>query len=368
MPNDLTTSPAPVDIGAAPPPRHAPVGGRISGITARPRYTRRQKAAIVVRLLLAEGAHLPLSKLPELLQAELTAQMAEMRYVDRATLKTVIEEFATELDSIGLAFPPGLEGALSVLEGALSPDMAARLREQAGMVWCDDPWEAVAEFEAGELRNLLERQSPEVGAVLLSKLKVAKAADLLGRLPGARARRLTFAMNETAGVDPATVNRIGLSLAAELKATPPRAFPDGAVERVGAILNVSTSDTRDDLLAGLDETDRAFADEVRRAIFTFPDIPARLRPLDVPAALRGVPQDQLVLILANIDERSKPVVDFLLANMSKRLAGSLRDEAEEAPKARARDIDAAQSAVIAAIRALADAGEIQLQIEEDEDN
>jgi len=347
-------------------PVRPPAGGRLSSLRTGNGLNRRQKAAIVVRLLLAEGASLPLASLPEPLQAELTTQMSQMRYVDRATLKSVIEEFANELDSIGLVFPGGLEGALSILGGVISTDMAARLRKQAGMVWFNDPWESLARFELNTLLPLLERQSPEVGAVVLSKLKVAKAAEILGKLPGEKARRLTFAMSETANVDPDTVRRIGLSLAAELKAEPPRAFATGAVARVGAILNVSASATRDDVLAGLTEDDAAFADEVRRAIFTFPDIPQRIKPLDVPAILRGVPQETLVAVVASADATTNEAVEFLLQNMSKRMAGTLQDEAGEARPIKQKRAEAARTEVITAIRALLDRNEIQLATGEDD--
>ena len=69
---------------------------------------------------------------------------------------------------------------------------------------------------------------------------------------------------------------LAASLASQLDAQPPRAFDTGPVERVGAILNVSAALTREDVLKGLEETDAAFAEQVRRAIFTFVHLPARL--------------------------------------------------------------------------------------------
>lgn len=334
----------------------------------RPRVmlNRRQKAAVVVRLLIAEGASLPLSELPDALQAELTAQMAQMRYIDRATLRAVIEEFATELDSIGLSFPGGLEGALRLLEGAISPDMAARLRRQSGMAWADDPWETIAAIDAERLLTLLRRESPEIGAVILSKLKVSLAADLLGRLTGPEARRLTLAVSETADIAPDMVRRIGVTLAADLDARPPRAFATGAVDRVGAILNVSTAQTRDDLLAGLDDEDADFATLLRRAIFTFIDIPDRLAARDVGAVLRAVPQADLLTLIAG--GPNDPSVAFLLANMSKRMAETLREEAGDVAAPGAKKLEAARTAVVTAIRAAADRGEIALIVDEDEDN
>jgi hypothetical protein len=62
----------------------------------------RTKAAIVVRFLMQEGAEIDLAALPTSLQADLTREIANLRLIDRATLAEVIEEFAHELDSIGL--------------------------------------------------------------------------------------------------------------------------------------------------------------------------------------------------------------------------------------------------------------------------
>lgn len=63
--------------------------------------------------------------------------------------------------------------------------------------------------------------------MLLSKLKVPKAAALLGALPGPAARRLAYAVSLTGATAPGVLRRIGLSLAAELDAQPETAFADG---------------------------------------------------------------------------------------------------------------------------------------------
>ncbi|MGB5066583.1 MAG: flagellar motor switch protein FliG, partial [Albidovulum sp.] len=44
--------------------------------------TGRQKAAVIVRLLVAQGSDLPLRKLPDHMQAALTEQIGTMRSVD----------------------------------------------------------------------------------------------------------------------------------------------------------------------------------------------------------------------------------------------------------------------------------------------
>ena len=289
--------------------------------------SRRAKAAIVVRLLINEGADIPLEELPEDLQAKLTQQMGAMRTVDRGTLASVIEEFAQELESIGLSFKGGIAGALDALEGRISKQTADRLRKEAGVRKYGDPWARLRELGPEKLLPVLQNESTEVAAVLLSKLDVKRAADLLGRLPGPEARRITYAVSLTSGVTPDAVDRIGLSLAAQLDAEPLRAFENGPVERVGAILNSTTMATRDDVLEGLDETDQGFADLVRRAIFTFANIPKRIAARDIPRVVRALDQEALVIALAGCEAAGmKPSADFILENMSARMADQLREE------------------------------------------
>lgn len=325
-----------------------------------------QKAAIIVRLLLAEGAELPLSRLPDRLQADITQEIARMRSVDRATLEAVVQEFVAGIEAIGLSFPGGLDGALTLLDGHLSPTASSRLRRMAGASGSSDPWERIAGLEPDRLLPVLEEEATEVGAVLLSKLAVSKAADLLGRLPGDKARRIAYAVSLTGNVDPETVRRIGLSLAAQLDAQPARAFDTGPVERVGAILNYSAAATRDAVLKGLEEEDAGFAEQVRRAIFTFTNIPVRIDARDIPKVIRNVDQAVLVTALAGARGADTAAAEFVLANMSQRMAASLRDEVANLGKVKDKDAEEAMATVVAAIREMEAAGEIFL-IAGDED-
>ncbi len=199
-----------------------------------PRHlSRRQKAAIIVRLLLAEGAELALQDLPDSLQGELVRQMSSMRYVDRATLKAVIDEFVYEIEEIGLSFPGSLENTLSVLDGTISPATAARVRELSGVEIAHDPWVTVSNTPVEQLLPLLEHESAEVSAVLLSKLSTSVAAELLGKLPGQTARKIAFAVSLTSTIAPDVVARIGRSLAEQLSDRPLKAFDDDPANALG---------------------------------------------------------------------------------------------------------------------------------------
>jgi flagellar motor switch protein FliG len=337
-------------------------GGKGVGTTPAPRsLDTTAKAAIIVRLLLNEGTDLPLEELPDNLQARLTERMGQMGLVDRVTLASVLGEFADALDGIGLSFPNGLAGALQALDGKISPQTAARLRKEAGVRQAGDPWERLRAMPAEDLVTMISAESTEVAAILLSKLDVTKAAELLGQMPGPLARRITYAISQTGNVTPEAVDRIGISLATQLDQRPILAFDDGPDERVGAILNQSAAATRDDVLTGLDESDAGFASSVRKAIFTFAHIPARLAPRDVPKVIRVADPGDLVTALAAATEGElAAAAEHLLANMSTRMADNLREEVEEKGTVKTAEGEAAMNAVVGAIRELQQSGELEL--------
>ena len=262
-------------------------------ISNRPPLSRQQKAAIVVRFLMQEGADIDLSTLPEPLQAALTQEIANLRLIDRETLADVVTEFAGELDSIGIAAKGGLGEALQLLDGKITRDTAKRLRQDAGVRLFEDPWPRIRALPNDELIPLLDQETVEVAAVILSKLPVSKAAEILSNLPGDRARRISFAISMTDAVD-----RIGQVILAQIDNRPERAFAERPEDRIAAILTAADDRLREDVLNGLRESEPELAQRVEQAIFTFDLIPTRIAATDVPKALKTADVGDLTLALA----------------------------------------------------------------------
>jgi len=324
-----------------------------------------QKAAIVVRALLASGADIPLASLPHDMQAELTQTLGRMRLVDRATMNAVVEEFIDTLGQVGLSFPDNLDAALSLVEDKLDQKTARQLRAMSRGGGLDDTW-MVLEMAPDEiLLGVLQQESQLVAAVLLSKLSTDKAARLLTQLGPELAQSLALGIARTEAIGPDAVARIGATLADQISATPLRAFVDPPKKRVGEILNSSTPQMRDSLLQGLESADKVFASDVRKSIFTFTDIAARVQARDVPALMRSVGDADMLLIMAYKADADTSSIAFLLENMSKRAAQTLQDDAGTLPAPSAQDYGAAANRVAAAVRALVDAEKISLKPAED---
>ena len=240
----------------------------------------REKAAIIVRLLLSQGASIDLASLPEDLQTALAQQMGQMRRVSRSTMHNVVREFLGELEGLGLSFPHGLSGALSLMERHLSDGATGRLRRLSAHHSGDDPWQRIVSVPAEFLLPVLLEEGVEVCAVILSKLPAALAAELLSKVPGDRARHLAYALSLTGDIAPETVRRIGLSVAEQLDNRPIKAFKAKPGERVGAILTSAPAALRDSLMKGLQEDDAQFAETVEKSI-----LPLKISAPNLPPAM-----------------------------------------------------------------------------------
>ncbi len=332
--------------------------------------SRRRKAAMIVQLLIGDGGKLQLSQLPENLQILLAREVGAIRLIDRDTVHAVADEFSGLLGAIGMSSPGGADAAIEALSAHLSPDLATRLRAEMGTAKNGDPWPMILALPDDDLLGLMRRESTEVCAITLSKLPVAKAAAVLEKLPGDQARRITYAISQTENIAPDAVKRIGAALVQDHCTKKVVAFEKAPVARVGAILNSSPAQTRDDVLEGLGADDPAFADDVRKAIFTFKDIPARLVPTDVPACIRGVDGDVLSTAIAAALAGAPEFVaaaEFILANISQRMAGQIREDAAEKGTVKPKVAEESMRALSSAVRELVDAGTITLVSDEEED-
>jgi flagellar motor switch protein FliG len=328
--------------------------------------SRRQKAAVIVHLLVTGGADPGLRSLPPRMQKALVSDIASLRMVDRRTLAATVAEFAEELDGIGLHFPRDEGRVLAALDGQLSNEVVEELMAEFGdenEIDTTGPWAALKTLAPDVLETFMSDESDEVCAIMLSKLEPKQAADILKRLPAERSEAVTSAFARTESVTPAAVARIGLALGRQSEAVPSIAFEEGPAARVAAILTASTSGVRNELLKGLDAGDPDFAARVRAAVFTFENVPQRISPRDVPRLLRGLNNDQVVALLGGTPPSVQDAVTFVFDNISARLADQLRDEISERGTIPPEDGEAAMAALVAEVRRLEEAGELVFNVD-----
>jgi flagellar motor switch protein FliG len=328
---------------------------------------RAQKAAIVIGALGPEAAGPVLAALDESALRAFTGAMARLRRVDQETVRLVVAEFLDAVRERDLAVRGGLQAAREVLEPHVAGSLLDRLLEDVDGSGTGNVWKKLAQVPDEALAEFLSREHSQTAAVVLSKLSAEQAARVLDRFEPERAREAVMGLTRAQSLDPGVIEAIGASISRDFLSGHAHAGPRrDPAERVGAIMNYVAAETREAVLGHFETTQPAFAEEIRRKMFTFEDIPRRLAPRDMAAVLRECERETLVVALRHAREAGSEAGEFVLSGLSSRIGAQIREEMAEIDKPRRRDGEAAQTAVIAAIRALEARGEVRLMTPEDD--
>jgi len=330
--------------------------------------TQRQKAAIIVKLLIGGGVSLDSLELDADAIWKITKAMAGLGVVGKDVVDGVTAEFILEMERMGLVFERDIDGSLKAMEGNITPETLSKIKDRQSGSAEDNAWRIVAETAPEMLAIKIAAENPRVGAVILSKLKPAISAEIVGQIDQSIAREILAAIAKTSEVKPAIVNRIGITLAASLGNTAGEgAFQDSAAERIGAILNVSQSDFREDILDNFESEDPSSASEIRKLMFTFADIPARVVGRDISKVLRGVDDETLVMALSGAAQTAPHVKEFIMSNISSRLAEQIEESIGERGVVKPKDADIAMTQVVISLKELEKSGEIALIVQDEEE-
>ncbi len=331
------------------------------------RLTRQQKAAIILGVLGPERAGPLLERLDEQALRGFAEGMAQLRRIEPEVVTAVIREFLTELSRSETAVRGGLKVARAMLERHLDEGELLRILDDVDVPSVHNVWRKLGRVNEDALAEFLKREHPQTAAVVLSKLSAELAARILSRFDPDRARDVVLGITKTQSLDNKVIETIGASVSRDFLAGQ---NADGVkrdpAERVGAIMNFTAADIRNHVIEKIGESQPDFAEEIKRKMFTFEDIPARIEPRDVSAIMRLVDRESLLRALAGAQETAKEAAEYLLSNISSRMAEQLREELAEIGKVRRKDSEAAQAEVISLIRAMVDRGEIKLAVQEDE--
>lgn len=335
-------------------------GNQISPVETH--INKQHKAAILLSVLIKAGATPNLDEIATGSLKSIVDIMASFGEVDRKTVDLVILEFLSELQDFGLSMRGDLEDTLASLKGHVSDSALEKIRKAYVRSPAVDVWVRVASVDILQLQDCLIDEHIQIGATVLSKIPSTLAAEILGSLPPIRARETMLAIINSKNTSPEVIELIGQSISETLFSKDgPSAFAKPPIERAGDIMNFTQSETRERIMEDFGQTDPATAEQIRKVMFTFADIPQRVNPRDVSAITRSVDPETLLKAM-----KSAPTeAEFLLSSLSTRIAEQLREELADLEPVKNKEAEAAMNALIIGIRQLEANGGITLIIEED---
>ena len=202
-------------------------------------------------------------------------------------------------------------------------------------------------LDAGELRTMLQGEHSQAIALVLSHVSSATAGKVLGTFEPARQVDISRRIAALAAVDADVLAEAvrGLLVRRDAVTRDGEASGNGA-GRVAKILHHAGFTAEQTVLEGLGGSEPDLAESIRRRMFVFDDV-AEL-PRDVlTAALESIGSSELAIALRAAGKRPK---EKILASLSRDAANEVESQMEQIGPVRLSDVEAAQEAVVEAVR------------------
>ena len=319
-------------------------------------YTGVERAAVLMMLVGEDEAAAILQKLdPEEVRQLGKAMFAVADVTDQA-VEDVLDDFvdrARERSSIQFDPRPRIEAVMNRALGKPKADsVLARITPPEAQ--CE--LEMLQWLDAGEIAALIEKEHPQIAAVLIANLEPAVAGQVLELLPDAMQPDLLHRVARLGPIAPEAVETLKAMLADRAAPAGQNGVTLGGTREAGKILSAARKTTGDRVMPKLFKIDREVAKQIEEAMFVFDNL-LEMDDKNLGTLIRNIDSEVLVKALKGVGEAAR---NRILGCMSARAADGIRDEMEARGPTKLADVMDAQKAMIAVARTLAKDGTIQI--------
>ncbi|OKL37140.1 flagellar motor switch protein FliG [Domibacillus mangrovi] len=319
------------------------------------KLTGKQKAAI---LLISLGPDYSASIYKHLSEEEierLTLEISGVKKVDTEIKEEVFEEFHNIALAQDYISQGGIGYAKTVLEKALGQEQAQNIINRLTSSLQVRPFDFARRADAGQILNFIQNEHPQTISLILSYLDPQQAGQILSELPQEVQADIAKRIAIMDSTSPEIINEVEAILERKLSSTVTQDYTQtGGVESVVEVLNGVDRATEKTILDALEIQDPELAEEIKKRMFVFEDI-VTLDNRSIQRVIRDCENEDLLLSLKVSSDEVKEVV---FRNMSQRMVETFKEEMEYMGPVRLRDVEEAQSRIVATIRRLEDTGEI----------
>ena len=315
-----------------------------------------QKAAAVIIALGADKASLLYQYMTPEDVEQVTIEVAKLGFLDANTTESVLTEYYQMCMMNKAVTEGGLEYARSVLEKAFGGQAASALLDKVTKSIRNREFAFLSKARDKDLYSALQYERPQTIALVLSYVEPGMAAGVIEQLEGRRQLKVVECMAMMDSASPAAVKIIESEMSKRFA----NIFSSndnvkvGGIDFVANVMNNLDRSSEKSIFDGLSTTNEELAEEIRKRMFVFEDI-VTMDDRSIQRFVRDCDPKDLVLALkaANTEVSNK-----LFTNMSSRMAESIRDDLEITTNVRMKDVEEAQSRIVAIIRNLEEQGEI----------
>jgi len=292
----------------------------------------------------------------------ITRSAAELGPVQPSQIEALIEEFGTEFSNGASLFGTATE-VEKLLSGVLPPEQIAELMSEVLGNKNQSIWERVSTVSESALATYLMKEHPQTAALILSKVKPACAAKVMGHLPPPLRNSLMRRMLTFKPIVDETMRTIEQTIHEDFMINFSRNMGADTHAKMADIINKMERDHMEEVLQSLTEVRPKSAEILKGLLFTFDDI-VGLTPRARTALFDQIPNDRVVLALKGTDESFRNVI---LSSLASRVRRMVEHELSSREPASQRDVLEARRAITDLALEMAGRGEIELNSDSDDD-
>jgi flagellar motor switch protein FliG len=287
---------------------------------------------------------------------QISYEIARMDRVSSEATDAVLAEWLDVMLAADSIAAGGMDVAREVLERAFGQQKAqgmlkriqSQISETAGL-------HRLRNADPQQLGNMLRGEHPQTVALILAHLAAPHTAAVLKELDPTFGAEVVLRVARMEKVSPDMLTLIERSILTETDLAPAQGLTtSGGPAVVADVLILIAPSLEKAIMKGVEASDPALCEQIRNLMFVFEDV-VSLDDRSLQRLLREVDVKELALALKSA---SNEVKNKIMGGMSQRASAALKEEMEMLGPARKRDIEAAQTAIVAMIRKLEDAGEI----------
>ena len=299
-----------------------------------------QKAAVLMLAIGEDRAthlfgHMRKKELQDLSQA-----MAGLGDVPEAAVDALVQEFSTHLAGEIRTVRPADASNAYLLQTLNAEGANAVVDPLARTI---DVWERLNAIQPNALAAFVRNEHPQTAAVVLSRLAPQHAARVISELPNDISSEMLNRMLDSTAVRPEVLDGLEQTLRDEFVDVRDAASQADGHRKVAEILDNLDGQSKNGLLAVLAGHDQTTARQIRSHMYRFENL-AELPSHHLQALVGQVELDVLACALKGSGD---DVRSAFLQNMPDRQRKRLSELAAELGPTRLREIDAAQSDIIA---------------------
>ncbi|WP_022684814.1 flagellar motor switch protein FliG [Sphingomonas phyllosphaerae] len=336
---------------------------------ATPRiFTGVERAAVLMMLFGEEEAAAILQKLDPEEVRKLGSAMFAVADVSEEEVDLVLDDFVGKArERTGITFNPGPK-VEAVMTRALGRDKAESVLAQI------TPPEAVCEIDlldwldASEIAAMLDKEHPQIAAVMIANLDPAIGSQVLELLPEIVQPDILHRIARLGPITPDAVEALRTLIASRTSGGSgsgggsSTSLQLGGAREAAKILQGARKSVEQRVMPKLLKMDREIARQIEEAMFVFDNL-LELDDKGLGTLIRNIDGDTLARALKGVDEAAR---NRMLGCMSARAAAGIRDDMEARGPMKLSEVLEAQKAIIQIARNLAKDGTINLGAGDDD--